>query len=107
MRWPTAQARPDQGRPKIDNAQFGANLFQCGGLLGGGLRVTGVYDVSGEEDFRRVTSEVLAVLMQDVRLRAKSSGVPPTKFQCWANRAAVRSVLFSPLPPTQIGRWGR
>ena len=36
----------------------------------------------------------------------KSSTVPPTKFQCWAKRAAVRSVRFSPLPPMQIGTCG-
>ncbi|MCW2879966.1 MAG: hypothetical protein JWQ95_4066 [Sphaerisporangium sp.] len=41
------------------------------------------------------------------RLRANSSGVPPTRFQCWAYLAAVRSVRFSPLPPMQIGGCGR
>jgi len=30
--------------------------------------------------------------------------VPLPKVQCWAKRAAVRSVRFSPLPPMQIGR---
>jgi hypothetical protein len=40
-------------------------------------------------------------------LCANSSTVPPTKFQCWAKRAAVRNVRFSPLPPMQIGGCGR
>ena len=40
------------------------------------------------------------------RLRANSSGVPPTKFQCCANRAAVRSVRRSPLPPMHTGGCG-
>ena len=41
------------------------------------------------------------------RLRANSWGVPPTKFQCCAYFAVIRSVRFSPLPPMQIGGCGR
>ena len=63
-------------------------------------------DVAGQHDLRRVAADVAAVGVQDSRLRANSSGVPPTKFQCWAKRAAVRSVRRSPLPPMQIGGWG-
>jgi hypothetical protein len=37
---------------------------------------------------------------------ANSSAEPPTKFQCWANRAAVRSVRRSPLPPMTTGGCG-
>src|ERR1700686_2529041 len=41
------------------------------------------------------------------RLWANSWGVPPTKFQCCAYFAVIRSVRFSPLPPMQIGGGGR
>ena len=40
-------------------------------------------------------------------LCANTSGGPPTKFQCWAYRAVIRRVRFSPLPPMQIGGCGR
>ena len=59
--------------------------------------------LTAHSDLRRVASDVGAVAVQHVALGGERLGRTNGTFHPSAKRAAMRSVRFSPPPPTQIG----